>query len=149
MKKCDRCGFENDDNEVCCCDCGGTEFKATTASPAKSQTKSTQGTVAASSKNASPPPVPPQISEDGRYRRYEDVPWYRREPGGLAFLGVIFCGVVSIALCVICLTGDVYKNAYDKDGNLKVWGVGNKIAAVLILALQVYLYWVYHQLGRK
>jgi hypothetical protein len=47
------------------------------------------------------------------------------------------------------LTGDVYKNAYDKDGNLKVWGVGNKVAALLILALQVFIFWVFRQTGQK
>lgn len=138
MKKCNKCGLENDDNEVCCRECGGTDFKITPADPTKSAIPSAQRTVAAPLKN-----------EDGRYRRYEDVPWYRREPGALAFLGVIFCCFVSVALCVICLSGDIYKNAYDKDGNLKVWGIGNKIAAVLILAIQVYLYWVFNHLGRK
>ena len=97
----------------------------------------------------SPPPAPapaPVIQKgvDGRYLRYEDVPWYRREPGAVAFIGVLFCGFVTVALCFICLTGDVYKKSYDKSGNLQVWGVGNKIAAVLILAIQVFLYWAYY-----
>ncbi len=96
-----------------------------------------------------PPVVPPPLpaiakkSPDGRYLKYEDVPWYRREPGAIAFIGVLFCGLVSTALCIICLTGDVYKNSYDRDGKLKVWSRGNKVAAVLILVLQALLYWVY------
>ena len=96
------------------------------------------------------PPKPlPQMSSTGRYLKYEDVPWYRREPGALAFLGVLFCGFVTVALCIICLTGDVYKKSYDAKGNLNVWGPGNKIAAILILVLQIFLYWVYQQMGHK
>ena len=96
-----------------------------------------------------PPSVPSAKSENGRYRRYEDVPWYRREPGALALVGVLFCSLVTIALCVICLSGDVYRNAYDKDGKLKVWWVGNKIAAMLILGLQIFIFWAFRQVGQK
>jgi hypothetical protein len=70
------------------------------------------------------------------YRTFEEVPWYRREPGALVFLLAILFTPVTIALCVLALTGDIYQNSYDKEGNLKVWGVGNKIAAVLILLFQ-------------
>jgi hypothetical protein len=99
-----------------------------------------------------PPPLPtpgaqPKKSADGRYLRYEDVPWYRREPSMLAGICVLFCGLATIALCVICLTGDVYKKTYDKDGKLMVWGIGNKIAAVVILIIQAFLAWVWHWTG--
>ncbi|MGB6499824.1 MAG: hypothetical protein WBG19_00265 [Thermoplasmata archaeon] len=130
MKKCTYCGKEYSDDVLNC--------------PLDGQPVTAEGTPA-----TAPPRVPPQKSQNGRYLKYEDVPWYRREPGALAFVGVLFCGFVTIALCVICLTGDVYKNAYDKDGNLKVWGVGNKIAAFFILALQVFIFWVFRQTVHK
>ena len=72
-----------------------------------------------------------------KYKSYEEVPWYRREPGALVFLLALCFSPVIIALCVIALTGDIYKKSYDKQGNLQVWGVGNKVAAVLILILQL------------
>jgi hypothetical protein len=72
-----------------------------------------------------------------KYKSYFDAPWYRREPGGLVFLLAIVFAPVTIALCVVCLTGDVYRNSYDEEGNLQVWGVGNKVAAVLILVVQI------------
>ncbi len=86
----------------------------------------------------------PKKSADGRYLKFEDVPWYRREPGPLAMVGVLLCGVVTIALCIICLTGDIYKNKYDRKGNLQVWGVQNKIAAVVILLIQGFILWLYY-----
>jgi hypothetical protein len=58
-----------------------------------------------------------------KYKTYEEVPWFRREPGALVFLLAIFgCSPIVVALCVIALTGDVYKNSYEKEGNLAVWG---------------------------
>jgi len=71
------------------------------------------------------------------YQTYEEVPWFRREPGALVFLLAILFSPVVIAICIIALTGDVYKNNYDQEGNLAVWGTGNKIAAVLLLILQI------------
>jgi hypothetical protein len=77
-----------------------------------------------------------------KYKTYEDVPWYRREPGTLVLLlALLGCSPIILALCVIALTGDVYKNSYDKDGNLQVWGSGNKVAAVFILLIQWFIYW--------
>jgi hypothetical protein len=76
-----------------------------------------------------------------KYKTYEEVPWFRREPGALVFLLAIFCcSPIIVAICIIALTGDVYKNGYDKEGNLVVWGIGNKIAAVLILIIQTAIY---------
>jgi hypothetical protein len=74
------------------------------------------------------------------YKTYEEVPWYRREPGALVFLLTLLCTPVTLALCFIALTGDVYRNAYDSEGRLIKWGVGNKIAAVLILLIQLFLF---------
>ena len=75
-----------------------------------------------------------------KYATYAEVPWYRREPGALTFLAAILFLPVIIALCIICLTGDVYKNSHDKQGNLQVWGIGNKVAAVFILIIQTLVY---------
>ena len=40
------------------------------------------------------------------------------------------------AACLICLTGDVYRNALARDGSLARWSWGNKVAAAVILAVQ-------------
>ena len=77
------------------------------------------------------------------YAHYEDVPWYRREPGAVVMLLALVFAPVTIALCVIALTGDVYKKERDENGKLQVWGAGNKAAAVLLLALQGYVLWRY------
>jgi hypothetical protein len=76
-----------------------------------------------------------------RYETYEEVPWYRREPGALVFLLVLLFTPITVALCIIALTGDVYRKAYDENGRLQVWGPGNKVAAVLILLLQCFIIW--------
>jgi hypothetical protein len=81
--------------------------------------------------------VSPQEGSPMKYKTFEEVPWYRREPGSLVFVLCLCCGPVLIALCILALTGDIYQNSYNKEGNLKVWGVGNKIAAILILVIQV------------
>jgi hypothetical protein len=74
-----------------------------------------------------------------KYKTYDEVPWYRREPGDWVFIAALLFPPVSIALCIICLTGDIYRegSAYVGPGSLHVWGVGNKVAAVLILVLQI------------
>jgi hypothetical protein len=94
-------------------------------------------------------PASPEDALQGRapkYKTYEQVPWHRREPGALVFAMVLLCAPVMVALCLIALTGEVYKNAYDKHGNLEVWGPGNKMAAVLILLLQCFIIWAYTSL---
>jgi hypothetical protein len=42
-------------------------------------------------------------------------------------------GAPLLAVCVIVLSGDVYFDTLDEKGQLKKWGVGNKIVAGLIL----------------
>jgi hypothetical protein len=54
---------------------------------------------------------------------------------------------VTVVLCIIALTGDVYRNAYDEQGNLQVWGPGNKVAAVLILLIQCFFMWALITMG--
>ncbi len=76
-----------------------------------------------------------------KYDTYEQVPWFRREPGAIVLLLALLFSPVLIALCIIALTGDIYKKGYDKYGNLEVWGIGNKIAAVVLLLIQFFVYW--------
>jgi hypothetical protein len=74
-------------------------------------------------------------------------PWHRREPGALVFLAVLLCTPVTVVLCIIALTGDVYRNAYDEHRTLQVWGPGNKVAAVLILLIQCFFIWALIMIG--
>jgi hypothetical protein len=60
----------------------------------------------------------------------------------LVFLLVLVFTPITLALCIIALTGDVYRKSYDQDGNLQVWGPGNKVAAVLILLIQFFITYV-------
>ena len=97
-----------------------------------------------SSKIDDPLPTTPGAARPATFDvplKYADVPWYRREPGALVMLLALLFAPVTIALCVIALTGNVYKNAYDEKGNLHVWGIGNKVAAVLLLAIQGLVTW--------
>lgn len=85
----------------------------------------------------------------------EDVPWYRRNSfcSGVCVAHVIvlvlggcipfasLLGIVTtlgvLAVCVIVLTGPVYYDKRRKDGTLRTWGAGNKVAAVILLVLFV------------
>jgi hypothetical protein len=96
--------------------------------------------------SSGPPPGP---------NRYDEVPLLRRNgfcSGVLvAHVGVMFLGgcvpLVSllgifttigvILVCFVVLTGPVYYDKRNKDGTLKTWGKGNKVAAVILLLLFV------------
>jgi hypothetical protein len=84
-----------------------------------------------------------------KYETYEEVPWYRREPGALVVVLVMLFWPTTVALCIIALTGQVYRKAYDKEGNLRVWGPENKAAAVLILILHCFIIWAVLILGYR
>jgi hypothetical protein len=77
------------------------------------------------------------LAEGSDYEEFDDVPWYRGEPGGAVFLLAIFIPIISIILCIICLTGDVYKDSYNAAGERQVWGTANKFAAVAIVIIQI------------
>ena len=67
-----------------------------------------------------------------------DIPWYR-ESGWtslLILLGIVIPGLILI-VCFICLTGDVHYPRLKKDGTRATWSAGNKVAAILILVLQI------------
>jgi len=72
------------------------------------------------------------------YERYEDVPWYRRSGpvGTITFLGIFLSPAILFA-CIVALTGDVYTKKKDPSGKLITWSFGNKVAAVIILIVQV------------
>jgi hypothetical protein len=70
---------------------------------------------------------------------YSRLPWYRKSSyvSPITLLGLC-CGPAILVVCVIVLTGDVYYKQLDAAGNLKKWGVGNKVAAIIILLFQVF-----------
>ena len=71
-------------------------------------------------------------------QEYNDLPWYRKSSNvsPITLLGLC-CGPAIFVVCIIVLTGDVYYNKRDPAGNLTKWGAGNKVAAVIILILQI------------
>jgi hypothetical protein len=86
---------------------------------------------------------------------YEAVPFYRRNgfcsaiviahvivvvfSGCVPLVGLVglFTTIGVIIVCVVVLTGPVYYNKRRKDGTLKTWSRGNKVAAVILLVLLV------------
>jgi len=84
--------------------------------------------------------MPP--SAPGKYASYENVPWYRRSGpvSAMAVVGAFLFAPLLWAVCVIVLTGDVYYKAFDEKGQLKTWWVGNKVAAVILMILQLVLW---------
>jgi hypothetical protein len=81
----------------------------------------------------------PGPARPGRYATYEDVPWFRRSSFNSLLCGLGLCiGPLVWWCCFNVLTGDVYYNQYEPDGSLKKWSGANKVAAVLILALNLF-----------
>jgi hypothetical protein len=77
-----------------------------------------------------------------QYTNYNDVPWHRRSSTNSLFIliSLLTAGYVPLTLwtCVNVLTGEVYyKDVYDQDKNLKVWSPANKVAAVIILLVNI------------
>jgi hypothetical protein len=70
---------------------------------------------------------------------YESVPWFRKNGINSAFvLAGFFCFPPLLwTTCIIILTGPVYLDAYDKNGQLKQWGPANKVVAGILIVLQV------------
>ncbi len=62
--------------------------------------------------------------------------------GTITFLGLVLAPAILLA-CLIALSGDVYTNKKDASGKLITWSFGNKIAAVIILILQVVFTYLY------
>lgn len=70
------------------------------------------------------------------------MPAYRRSKVNslLCLVGIFFAPAV-LWVCIVVLTGPVYEPYHRLDGTLKTWSFVNKIAAVLILFLEVVV-WV-------
>lgn len=64
-----------------------------------------------------------------------EVPWYRREDTATVSIlfGFLLFPPAVWATCLICLTGNIYKERTNKDGTLRTWSFGNKLAAVIVL----------------
>jgi hypothetical protein len=109
--------------------------------------------------------VDPYVAPSGP-TDYRFVPWYRQNGfcsgvvlahvivmflgGCVPLVGLfgIFTTIGVIAVCAIVLTGPVYYDKKTKDGTLKQWSAGNKVAAVILLVLFVggygaIIYWLY------
>ena len=52
----------------------------------------------------------------------------------VSLIGAVL-GIGVIVVCVMVLTGPIYYKGRRKDGTLKTWSNGNKIAAVIILVI--------------
>src|SRR5262245_59718211 len=134
MKKCPWCGKEySDEAEVCALD----EQKLVQLGAAQTKPASIPSDMPA------PLPAPP-----GEYMRYEDVPWLRRSgtAGMFVFVGAFAFAPLVWLVCFLCLTCDIYLNKTRRTtGYLIKWGPGNKIAAVIILILQLVFYgaWIF------
>jgi hypothetical protein len=71
----------------------------------------------------------------------EDVPVYRRSWfATILVVGAIVCVLLLWWVCILCLTGDIYRNKVRADGRLSRWSRANKVAAALILVLQAVFY---------
>lgn len=53
--------------------------------------------------------------------------------------GWFLCPPLIWTTCVLLLTGEIYQNRYDLDGNLVAWGKANKVVAAILLALNLAL----------
>jgi hypothetical protein len=75
------------------------------------------------------------------YADYRDVPVGRRSETctGQLILGIFFPCLFFFVwwVCFKVLTGDIYYADRDSDGRLKKWGAGNRVAAVVLLVLQI------------
>ena len=71
------------------------------------------------------------------YSDYCEVPWFRRSSivSAMTWGGVLLFPPLIVVACIICITGDVYYNAFTKDGSLKKRSVADKVAAIIILII--------------
>ena len=69
---------------------------------------------------------------------YSKVPWFRKSSnnGALAFVGFFLFPPLLWWACINCLTGKIYYNKKNENGNLKTWSKANTIAAIILLVLQ-------------
>ena len=96
-----------------------------------------------------PSDVSPVLDSQIKYKSLAEVPRFRREPNGIIVLLALVFSPALLALCIIALTGDVYRNAYDKNGNLVSWGIASKSAAILLLLAQLSLAVIYYEANKS
>jgi hypothetical protein len=84
-----------------------------------------------------------------KYNSLAEVPWFRREPEGITVLWLLVFSPALLALCIIALTGDIFRNAYDKNGHLVTWGIASKTAAILLLFTQLGLSVIYYEANKS
>ena len=84
-----------------------------------------------------------------KYKSFAEVPWFRREPNGIIVLLLLVFPPALLALCIIAFTGDVCRNAYDKNGNLVTWGIASKSAAIILLFAQLSLAAIYYETNKS
>jgi amino acid transporter len=72
---------------------------------------------------------------------YQLVPWYRQNwfVSLMVLLGLCI-GFPLVAACIIVLTGPVYFPKRAPDGRLKTWGSANKVVAVILLAIWIWVF---------
>lgn len=100
---------------------------------------------------SSPIPSDPSPVADSkiRFNSLAEVPWFRREPEGIAVLLLLVFSPALLALCLIALTGDIFRNAHDKNGHLVTWGIASKSAAILLLFTQLGLAVIYYEANKS
>jgi hypothetical protein len=93
------------------------------------------------------PDIPGEVRSPGSAaddQLLRTIPWYRKEPGPLTMVAALLLPPVSLALCLIVFTGDVYKVETKPHLKVSTWGLSNMIAAPLIVAIQFAIgYYVY------
>ena len=72
------------------------------------------------------------------YNTYAEVPWYRKSSANSLFIlvGFFFPPLIWL-VCILLVTGKIYYNKPDAQGNLKTWSVANKIVAFIFLFVQL------------
>lgn len=72
-----------------------------------------------------------------KYTDYKEVPFIRKSGiNSLMIFFGLFIPLLILVPCYVLITGDVYENNYDKEGNLKKWSSANRYVAIFIVAVQ-------------
>ena len=73
-----------------------------------------------------------------KYSTYAEVPWYRKSSTNSLFILIsIFFPLLIGLVCILLITGKIYFNKLDVQGNLKTWSVANKVVAFVFLFVQL------------
>lgn len=85
------------------------------------------------------PPAPFQQEKGPPYQNYSNVPYLRLSGTNTVFIliHILSGGTIPLLLitCIVLVTGNVYYNRHDEQGNLKVWSTANKVIAFGILTV--------------